>query len=74
MSGKKKRIIQFDLWVNDGIERMNDFWGVKEMGYPQSPHIRFETDGKDVMKDAFDALRQNMAGLDYSVSYWSWIE
>ncbi len=73
MSDKKKRIIQFDLWINDGVERVDNFWGVMVSGYPLSPHIIFETDGKDVMKDAFAALRQNMPGVDYSISYWSWI-
>ena len=74
MSKKLKRIIQFDLWINDGVERVDNFWGAKVSGYPQSPHITFETDGKDVMRDAFAALRQDIPNTDYSISYWSWIE
>ena len=74
MSDKKKRIIQFDLWINDGVERIDNFWGEKVYGYPQSPHITFETDGEDVMKDAFDALRQDKVDVDYTINYWSWIE
>ena len=74
MSDKKKRTIQFDMWINDGIERTDNFWGEKVSGYPESKKVVFDTDGKELMKDAFDALRQNMIGVDYSTSYWNWID
>ena len=74
MTDKKKRIIQFDLWINDGVEHIDPFWGETALGYGQGKEITFETDGKDVMKDAFAALRQEMAGTDYSANYWNWIE
>ena len=74
MTDKKKRIIQFDMWINDGVFRVDNLWGGPIVGYPKSKYIEFETDGKDVMKDAFAALRQDMGIVDYIVSYWSWIE
>ena len=74
MSDKKKRIIQFDMWINDGRTRYNNFWGTNEIGYPESKTIEFETDGKELMQDAFDALRYTMQNADYSISYWTWID
>lgn len=35
--------------------------------------IEFETDGKDVMKDAFEALRKQ-EGIGVEVMYWDWLD